>query len=319
MDAGDTISTLSTDSAITPEQRARLAMKLKLIDQIVRAAEPDMQANNIGLDQKRWLLESLYSAPLEAIQKMGVPGSFAATSAALSRARANTKALGASQSDLVYRPLAPCRYIDTRNVGGVISGSRGYDLASNGASYGGSAGCNPAASAPGGSDDKIGAIAINLTIVSPSNAPGFMGARPAGSTNNTSMVNWYEAGPSVQAANAGIVTTDQSAAGNEIEFFGSPAQIIVDVFGIFTAPAPTALACTTATSTASFLGTVVAGCPAGYTLTGGGCKSNSIYDHAYQTFPSDPATWGCGFWPEAGQTIGTTLTAYAVCCRVPGQ
>lgn len=72
MDAGDTISTLSTDSAITPEQRARLAMKLKLIDQIVRAAEPDMQANNIGLDQKRWLLERLYSAPLEAIQKMGV-------------------------------------------------------------------------------------------------------------------------------------------------------------------------------------------------------------------------------------------------------
>ena len=146
-----------------------------------------------------------------------------------------------------------------------------------------------------------------------------MGARPAGSANNTSMVNWYQNGPSVQAANAGVVTTDQTSLTNEIEFFGSPAQIIVDVFGIFTAPAPTALDCVTTTSTASFLGAVTASCGAGYTVSGGGCQSNSIFDHAYQSFPSGTSDWNCGFWPETTHTLGTTLTAYARCCRVPGK
>ena len=49
------------------------------------------------------------------------------------------------------------------------------------------------------------------------------------------MVNWYEDGANVQAANAGVVTTNQFSVDN-IEFFGSPAHIIVDVFGIFTRP-----------------------------------------------------------------------------------
>jgi len=50
-------------------------------------------------------------------------------------------------------------------------------------------------------------------------------------------------------------------------------------------------------------------CPAGYTLTGGGCYSGvSVNLKASRPSPSLPNTWSC--------RAGNNLTAYAVCCRI---
>jgi hypothetical protein len=138
----------------------------------------------------------------------------------------------------------------------------------------------------------------------------------------TALVNWTVANAGFQLGNAAVVVANQNAAtGNpeEIEILTSGAvHVIVDIAGVFAAPTPTQLECVTQTSTSSFLGFVVASCPAGYTLTGGGCKSSSIRDHTYEADLSDANTYACGFFPESSFTIGTTLTAQARCCRVPG-
>jgi hypothetical protein len=226
---GITITSSSTSfGTITDEQRARLAEKLGLVDRIMAGVTAAGDA-----DQLQWLRERLYGASLAQLQAMGTPSTFQAASAALTRTAATPKDLGDPLTDLVYRPITPCRYIDTRNVGGPIVGTRDFDLTSTGSTYGGSGACDPKATAPFASPNFIAAININVTIVGPGTAPGFIGARPQGSANTTSLVNWYEGGPNVQAANAGVVSTG----GGQLEFFGSPANIVVDVLGIFTMPA----------------------------------------------------------------------------------
>ena len=93
--------------------------------------------------------------------------------------------------------------------------------------------------------------------MSPTVAPGFIGVRPAGATNTSALVNWYASGPTVQASNAGVVTTNQSlSSADEIEFFGSSTQFIVDVFGVFAAPTATALDCTNGTETNVVVNTI---------------------------------------------------------------
>lgn len=67
--------------------------------------------------------------------------------------------------DLVYKPISPCRFIDTRSVGGPINGTRSFNLNLTGATYGGQAACNPIALI--GSDILIGGFAANLTTSSP--------------------------------------------------------------------------------------------------------------------------------------------------------
>src|SRR5439155_22106703 len=109
----------------------------------------------------------------------------------------------------VYRPIPPCRYIDSRNVLGPISGSRTYDLDGTGSPWGGSASCNPVTASGVLNADDFAAVAINVTIIGPTGAPGFIGARPVGSPNTTSLVNWFQAGATVQPASAGVISTFQ--------------------------------------------------------------------------------------------------------------
>lgn len=236
---GITITSSSTSfgrttsfGTINDEQRARLAEKLALVDRIMTTVTA--KADDSTADQLQWLRERLYGTSLAQLQAMGMPSTFQAASAALTRTSVATKDLGDPQTDLVYRPITPCRYIDTRNVGGPIVGTRDFDLTNTGSTYGGSGACDPKATAPFAFAGDIAAININVTIVGPGIAPGFIGARPHGSANTTSLVNWYEGGPNVQAANAAVVST---AGTGQVEFFGSPVNIVVDVMGIFTMPA----------------------------------------------------------------------------------
>ena len=229
--------------------------RIRAAEAIVTAIERGPDAATLTVANVVWLRESLYRLTLEQLQGMGSPSTLADATDALGRVRDASPQLGSSAVELVYYPITPCRYIDTRFQGGPLAGTRTYDLAFTGGAFGGSIGCDPKA-AVGGNEDNIGALAMNVAIVGPTAAPGFVGVRPAGGSATTALVNWWEQGPNVQASNAGVVSTNQSAVTTaEIEFFGSPTQFIVDIFGVFAAPTATALDCVDGTLAITTLNT----------------------------------------------------------------
>jgi hypothetical protein len=316
------------DNAAAPseEQRAMLTEKIAIANRLYASVT---NGKETSADYRIWLMESMYRVPLADLRAIGnVTGPDAIVRAVTKSAKTTAK-LGAASTELVYYPIQPCRYIDTRNTGGpLVQGTpRPFDLANTGSTYGGSAACNPKA-AVGGNEDAIGALAANVTIVSPTVAPGFVGARPAGATGSTSLVNWYQAGASVQAANAGVITTDQNPANaNEIEFFGSPTQFIVDVFGVFAAPTATALDCTNGTETQVVLNTTTRYfnlaadvCPGGYVMVSNSCQAQGDYQSGALVLAGGGTTFGgsncLGYY--SGTSTVTVLNA-PWCCRMPGR
>ena len=206
----------------------------------MRAAEAD-GVNSMTAEKRQWMREALYSMPLAQIRAIRPTGNVDATTQAIARAQVQAKALGAASTDLVFFPFAPCRYIDTRNVGGKITGARGFDFANSGNVYGGAAGCN-LTTLSGAGENQIAAVSLNMTIVDTSTAaaPGFATARPAGATASTALVNWTVSSAGFQLGNAAVITNDQTGAANELEIFTSGAvHAIVDVAGVFAAPTAT--------------------------------------------------------------------------------
>lgn len=317
-------------AGITAEQRALLAEKLALVDRIMRAAGASQPGTQVTADQQRWMQESLYKLPLAKLRALGAPSGYDAAAGAIARANADVARegiakLGQPNTELVYYPITPCRFIDTRVTGARITGSRTFDLDLKGDAYGGSALCDPKA-AIGNDSNNIGAISMNVAIVDPIQFPGFLGARPFGSTNTTSLVNWYQAGPTVQASNAGIVTTDQTLALDEIEFFGSTTHLVVDILGVFGAPTSTPLQCVTGTLTQTAVNTTTrdyslqaSGCPTGYGMVSNSC--NAIGDLA-----GVRQAGGGVFTASDARCIGryeggssATIINVPWCCRLPGR
>jgi hypothetical protein len=310
---------------VTHEQRTLLAEKLAHADRLMRAATAGRE---VSADHRMWLMETMYRMPTAQLRAVGVHATPEATIAAISKAAKTPLKLGQASTELVYYPITPCRYIDTRNVGGPLSGTRAFDLAQTGTTYGGSAACDPKA-AVGGNDDTIGALAMNVAIVAPTAAPGFIGVRPAGSTTTTALVNWYLSGAAVQASNAGVVTIDQSGATNEIEFFGSPTQFIVDVFGVFAAPTATALDCTNGTETSVQVNTTnrnfnlfANSCPATYAMVSNSCQTTApqqdITLAGGGVFVGDSNCFGYYSGATAAPAFELVFNA-PWCCRVPGR
>jgi len=317
--------------AITAEQRARLAEKLQRINQIMQSIAADTQAQEAPAESRRWLLETLLRMTNEQVARIAPTGSFRMTAADAGRvARTVPKLIGDPSTDLVYRPITPCRFIDTRFIGGPISGSRDYTLSGDGGPNGGSAACNPVALSGVSSADDIAAVSMNVAIVGPTAAPGFIGARPPGSTNATALVNWFQTGAQVQASNAGVVSTLQDAVNpNEIEFFGSPTNIVVDIMGVFTRPDATPLDCTQTITLLNNLanGTRMTGqavCATGFQVVGGGAEAISndntgSFINALAPMFQDVANngWFASVTNNSGATQSYRI--YAICCRVPGR
>lgn len=327
---GDQAATVAVAKrAVTAEQLARLAEKTARIQQILSSVGRDMQAKQVSAESRRWLVESLYQMPLAQIRGIGTSGTFdgAVDAVTHSKARVSTKLLGDTNQDLVYKPFVPCRYIDTRNVGGKISSARGFDISQSGLTYGGIAACNPLTLIGGViNDNSVGGLAMNVTLFDTSSAapPGFLAVRPFGSTNVTSLLNWYVQGPFVQDANYAIITMDQSPAVNEFEVLASaPVHVIVDLFGAFVAPNATGLDCVTVyapPTSVSAGGQACANppsCPATYTVTAplfskGGASDGLVVSQLNLNLPGLQV---CGM-ATAG---ASNFAAGAQCCRVPGR
>jgi len=329
----DVVTVPAAKATISPQQLARLAEKADRIQQIFKAAQPDIRGGRVSPESKRWLLESLYQMPLEQIRAMGTPPSFSAAAAATSQSSSRVRplAFGDTTQDLVYKPFIPCRYIDTRNVGPKVqpppAPPRGFDISQPGTAYGGTLGCDPL-TLTGVDENSVGGLAMNVTIFDTSAAapPGFLAARPAGSTNLTSLLNWDVSGPFVQDANYAIITMDQTPLANEFEFVTSSAvHVIVDLFGAFIAPNATKLDCVTLYNASPT--SVPAGgescdnppaCPSTYEVTA------PLFDKAApandglvvsQMNLNRPGLQVCG-----RATAGaSSFKAGVQCCRVPGR
>ena len=206
-------------AGITAEQRVMLAEKLALVSRIMAGAGASQPGTQVTAEQQRWMQESLYKLPVAKLRTMGAPSGYDAAASAISPRQGRHGTRGPrpssgrptpSSSTTRSRPAASSTPA-TSAARSRTTGRAPTTSMRTGDVYGGSA---PATRRPtvGNDSNNIGAISMNVAIVDPSSFPGFLGARPVGSTNTTSLVNWYQAGPSVQASNAGIITTDQSLA-----------------------------------------------------------------------------------------------------------
>ena len=317
----------SSERKITARQIENMEARVALATSLVARLAPEAKALGRASGWTQASLDALLALPLAQLQRVEQEAYSAdRLQDAIRSAKAEGQLIGSPTEDLVYTPIPPCRYIDTRIVGGRFSGFRDYDLAENGGIYGGNASCDPTANF-GVADDQIGALAMNLTILDPLQAAGFAAAKPTQAAPLTSLVNWYEVGPAVQAANLAVVTMDQTAAVPEFVLQTSaPVHTIVDIFGAFLAPEATALDVTTVSTQWSLLlqlqFDVSATCPAGYAVTGGGFNSvtgtGTVVPFQLSKDGANNA-YRCRGISVSLLPITASGTCEAICARTPGR
>ena len=226
-----------------------------------------------------------------------------------------TKVLGSAAGDLVYTPIAPCRIVDTRvtAAGPIVANSTRSFVALN-TDYSLQGGSNTDCGTAGTS--LVGAVAINVTAVTPSGA-GYATVFPYNTPQPLASSVNYTAGAIVNNA---IITRipNPLTSGDFTIYTFAQSHFVVDIVGYFSAPQATALQCVqsglaTVDIPASGSATVFSpACPAGYTKTSNSCDTTST--SAYLTIS---AIGGC----QARNTSASLqqLTAQATCCRVPGR
>lgn len=331
-------SAQSTKPRLNEAQLAEAQARVDLANQIAQNVGVDAQAK--GLDEAAWrigLLSVLYNTPSGALRDIrstaktldqvhaqaaeaqtNAHADIASAAAAGGHAVANdavAAGLGSSTDSLVFTPMTPCRFIDTRVVGGPVGTTvRTFDTFLIGPSYGGDGGCK----LPGSGEP---AFAANVTLVNPSVAAGYLAVRPFGSTNLTSWSNWYQAG--TVTANAGIVSTALNGSSHyafEVLTGGGTTDVVLDYFGYFSASPPTALDCTNTAFAASVLlntstrdGNVAArACPIGYTQVATLPAAFGDYPNLTAVIVDD----GGAFMHYNGSS-SASFTVKTKCCRVP--
>jgi hypothetical protein len=320
-------------SKFTAEQLAEVQARMELANQISHNVEED--ARNIGAPES-WraaLMNTLLGTHSSVLRD--IAGRARTLSDAHEQASQTIKpgrqarlavatagAISSSTDNLVYTPMSPCRFIDTRNIGvpmGITP--RQFDTEKDGSVYGGVAGCTmPGVGEP--------AIAANVTLVGPATSAGYLAVRPAGSTNVTSWLNFNQSGPSIAVANQGIITTALNTSDDyafEAFVVGGPANLVVDYFGYFSAAASTALDCvsvkTSTTLLASSSGSYPApACPASYTPTTPYCynvNQANVFSGGsgiYQNPGTSGTTAFCQFSNQNSTSVNVDVGA--TCCRV---
>jgi hypothetical protein len=231
-----------------------------------------------------------------------------------------TRAIGSIDRDLVYTPLAPCRLVDTRIVGGPIAagGTRSYRAftASDFTAQGGaSSNCNI--------PPNISALTVKIASIQPS-ANGFFTAYPFNEPLPlASSLNYVQG---LTLSNEAHIRLCRPACTNEFNVYSfAQSHLTIDVTGYYAEPAATALDCTVASQSGTLdllggLQTRSLDCPVGYTATGGGCGGVlgvSVSNSEPKLVGGVPVGWQCDL-------VGSLLSALsyeanAVCCRVPGR
>jgi hypothetical protein len=231
-------------------------------------------------------------------------------------------------ANLIYRPLTPCRIMDSRfatsgsGVQGPLNGGTLYNIpgllvtGNTFNQYGGNTDCG-LSGPPGGGHIK--ALAIVITILAP-NFDAFLGVSDINdlSTVLSNVALNYTHGQGLSTMY--VVPQDVL---NTI-FFAMPSQLVAhlifDVIGLYAPSDATALECATTTpTTLTFTGTNGSlnsgACPAGFTKLGVACRTTAFNTAEYATIGISSGGSDCEATDTGG---GTTLNATATCCRVPG-
>jgi len=316
-----TSSTVAASDAILNdaqkgEAQARLALALSVLD---RLAKNDTSAS-LGPQWKQDAMNLLLDMPSRQIRAVADDSRWTdlkGVRTAAKSARANAKALGDQNTDLVYYPITPCRNVDTRLAGGPIAGGTARQFnADLAGSQGGTAGCGvvPLVDAS--------AWAMNITVVNMNNL-GFVAVRSVGATNLSSTANYT--GPGQQVNNFVIVFNNRTAPSEWEVYAATTVDVIIDLYGYFLPPFKTALDCVTLTDASATLGANVLGyyintpsCAAGYTMTAIGCAT-AIGIGVYVT-QIDLAFADHGACQFANTTSSPVpLRLQTRCCRTPGR
>jgi hypothetical protein len=243
------------------------------------------------------------------------------------------QALG-DASNLVYKPLEPCRIMDTRNAtagsgvqgpiaGGSLKQIPGFITAGSNWSIYGQTGTPSDCGLTNPPGTFIHGVAIVITILNP-NFDAFLGVGDINSlptTLSTVALNYTHG----QGLSTMYIVPQLSS---NIIYFAMPtalsAHLIFDVVGYFVVSDATALQCAPQSSAPAAIAAASTGsvtspaCAAGYTLSGGSCDSTSFS----MSLVSHEASGGNTSWfCSANNTGGSSanLTAIANCCRVPGK
>lgn len=224
--------------------------------------------------------------------------------------------IGSLDHDLTFVPVSPCRILDTRVGGGIISATATRDFIVRTASTGNF-------TSQGGSSTNCemnagvntAAIAVNLTVVSPA-ASGYITAYPAGTTKPLAATVNFNTGD--VRGNFAIVQVNQSAATQLSIFTSSATHVVGDIVGYYSRPKASILDCITsspqilAIPANGYSSITLTACPASFTSTATNCLAGNS---GMQLLAVDP--YKC----TAVNTnqFTTNLTATQRCCRVPGR
>ncbi|MEO8740903.1 MAG: S8 family peptidase [Casimicrobiaceae bacterium] len=271
--------------------------------------------------------------PTGTIRNCTTTGTFICGAGIIDAGAAALAVQAALPSALVYKPIEPCRIMDTRSatvgsgVQGPIAGNSlktlpGFITAGqNWGQYGGSAASDCGLTNPPGS--SIRAVALVATILNP-NFDAYLGI---GDTNSLSSVLSNVALNFTSGQGLSTQYMVPQIASSNI-YFAMPAglsgQVIFDVVGYHVIADATALQCTSQASAPVSIGGSSSGgatspaCSPGYTLTGGSCDSAP----ATLKITQDKASGGNAAWFCAATNSAVSaanLTATATCCRAPGK
>ncbi|MBS0583166.1 MAG: hypothetical protein JSS42_08705 [Proteobacteria bacterium] len=308
-----------------PEQlvdaRARVALARTVVDRISADAASKGATPNWRIN----LLSELYNLPAARLSEISAQ---ADTLDAAHRLIAETHAaatrpasLGSASDSLVFTPMTPCRYIDTRNAGPALSPTpRVFNTSNGGTTYGGDIGCTVNSTA-------APALAANVTIQVGAGPAGYVTLRPQGSPDLTSFINW-PAGGTPGLANAGVIEMAPANGGGEaFEAFAivNNVALIVDLFGYFEAAhsSARALDCTTGANTVSTVpaftsSTFYSSCPSGYQVTGASCSPADLIVHLVASGVNTVNNFSyCTWYNDSLYTTSGNTENYAVCCRAP--
>jgi hypothetical protein len=229
--------------------------------------------------------------------------------------------LGSSSSDLVFNPITPCRIVDTRNAGGVITSSTYRSFKSWGASFTSQGGSPTDCGIP--QSTNVAAIAVNLLVVSPVGG-GWIAAWPNGLPRP--LVSNLNFTIGAVLANSAILKVDQTSANGYWNLYTTTTtDFVADVTGYYTKPVSVgSLECETLRGAVSVLANssdiAEKLCTADFVMTGGGCDHDA-FGTTLMISKSSPSFYNNGWFCRWQNTSAGDVTAfvYARCCRIPGR
>ena len=313
------------DAAATARFEAALPERMAVVNAVVNRYARELLGSGLnGVERLNHFAMFVHTVPSTVLTRAGSARSAAEFSTQVTKVMADpvaTKALGDVYS-LIFLPIGPCRFADSRlSSGGALPTGVSRQYANfSAAGQGGAAGCNVGGTI-GVNSGTPGAIAMNIAVTG-ATAQGYVIARPVGSTNLTSAIN-FVAGQDL--SNATVIPMTGTG-GNDFEIRpvlnagGATVDVVLDLLGFYVTSKPTPLECVDTALTTGTTGTnpsietsaTAPACATGYTRVSMSCFEN---DDAVLTDIA-VSSGSCAYIPRVA--TATSFNVGARCCRVPG-